>query len=96
MKISFQQLCNYFSSKITNLYFNKNINQEFKDIKFITKNQNLFSEEILYVGKTSTLIESTRTLENISLLLINDNNFAISDFFINDLNIIEMSINEDI
>jgi len=96
MKISFQQLCNYFSSKITNLYFNKNINQEFKDIKFITKNQNLFSEEILYVGKTSTLIESTRTLENISLLLINDNNFEISDFFINDLNIIEMSINEDI
>lgn len=96
MKVSFHQLYSHFSSKIINSYFHEFIISEYRDIKLITKNQNSFAEDVLYVGKTSALIENTRFIEKSNLMLINDNNLTITDFFVNCLNIIEIDCSEDL
>lgn len=96
MKITLKQVYNFLSDKIVDLYINDNIESNLKDIKLITKKQNHFLKDILYVGKTSALRDNIRDLKEANLMLINDNNLFISQFFNSKLNIIEINSNEDI
>lgn len=96
MSIGFIALCRHFSEKAVNIYFSDERSVFFNDIKLITRDQSIFSNDFIYIGKTSMLESGAKNAENASFILINDNNMSIEDFFINKLNIIECKDAEDI
>lgn len=96
MSITFNGLCGYFSKKIKNQYLNKKEEFFLLDVKMLTNNQTFFEKNIIYIGKTSMLQEKFKDIEDTNLVLINDNNLCIKDFFLEDLNVIELKDSEDI
>ncbi len=96
MGIGFIELCRHFSEKAVNIYFSDEMSALFHDIKLITQEQSVFSNDFIYIGKTSMLQGEAKNLKNASLVLINDNSLSIEDFFINKLNVIEYKGTEDI
>lgn len=96
MSVGFIELCRHFSEKAVNIYFSDETSVFFHDVKLITREQSTFSNDFIYVGKTSMLQSEAKNLEKVSLILINDNNLSIEGFFINKLNIIECKNMEDI
>ncbi|KAJ50539.1 sugar diacid utilization regulator [Clostridium tetanomorphum] len=96
MSITFDELCGYFSKNIKSQYLNKKYEFLLLDAKMLTNNQNFFENNIVYIGKTSMLKKKFKDIKDTNLILINDNNLSIKDFFLNDLNIIEIKDSEDI
>ena len=81
---------------LPNIILHNNTDVSFSDTHLIIEKQKDFSENILYVGYTSTLCESINIKPNTTLLLINNCNMHYENLMKCNINIIEFSSTTDI
>ncbi len=96
MNVSFNKICKYFSEKSIKLYEDYKTDILFNDVKFITKKQTIFLNNVIYIGKVSMLYEQLKNIEEASFILVNDENTPITDTITSKINIIELQSQEDI
>ncbi|NTW70821.1 MAG: hypothetical protein HGA49_01080 [Eubacteriaceae bacterium] len=70
------------------------INVDF--IAHIQKNQNVFEDDVLYVGKTSDIYFRQITGKHVNAILVNDNNINVEDILQYRCNLIILTIRKDI
>ncbi|MBU5269408.1 MAG: helix-turn-helix domain-containing protein [Clostridium cochlearium] len=96
MNSNFYDIYNYFKDISRNIFMN-NKPSKIVDTKLITKHQNIFLTDILYVGKTSYLPKEIYKSNYCNLLLINDAHIPIDKLFNTSCNnIIELNGDQDI
>ena len=96
MNITFNHLCEYFTSKTKNVYFNSAQGDPFIDVDLVTGKEIMYLENYIYIGYTSTFKGSMDKISNACFILLNDDSTILGKYINNNLRIIELNENEDI
>ncbi|MBW9154207.1 CdaR family transcriptional regulator [Clostridium estertheticum] len=96
MNITFNKLCEYFTSKTKNVYFNSSLDEHYTDVELVTGKEIMYLENYIYIGYTSTFKGTMDKISDACFILMNDDDFILGKYIKNNLKIIELNENENI
>ena len=96
MSINFKRLSKYFTEKTKRVYFDEESDINFVDAELVTEKKTVYSENCIYVGRTSMFKGNIDKISNACFILINDDSTILEKYVVNKLKIIEINEDEDI
>lgn len=95
MSINFNEIVEYLEKKITAVHFDMEQEIYFVDAELVTEKKKVYSENYIYIGKTSMLKNNMDKINNACFILVNDDSTKLEKYIENKLKIIEINENED-
>ncbi len=90
MSVKFEKLYNHFDDEIVGK-FNLNSSRELVDVEILSDDKESFSDNCVYIARTSSIKSSIDNLKGLSLILIQDDVIDFNKYIDNNLSIIELN-----